>query len=55
MHYEKGISTVQALAQLVVGLLGLFIYFWVLGPLWGIGLAVGWLLLRAAGVDDKAP
>lgn len=45
----------QAIAQLLVGLIGLFIFFWVLGPLWAIGIGVGWLLLGAAGGDEKAP
>lgn len=44
----------QALAQLLVGLVGLVIFVWVLGPLWAIGIGVGWLLLRAAGGDGKA-
>ena len=45
----------QTLAQLLVGLIGLFIFFWVLGPLWAIGIGVGWLLLSAAGGNDEAP
>ncbi len=42
----------QSLAQLLVGLFGLFIFFWALGPLWAIAIGVGWLLIRAAGGDD---
>lgn len=56
--WDEGVGKrerMQSLAQLLVGLIGLFIFFWVLGPLWAIGIAVGWLLLRAAGGDDKAP
>jgi len=44
----------QSLAQLVVGLIGLFVFLWVLGPLWAVVIGVGWVLLKLADGGGNA-